>query len=196
MRPIVALVFLLGCGHAATPAVSLATPRSDFVVAPARIAMPKMVDLDAKKIDAREWAALADSLCKEAGGVEEPNDEVSFGLARDQFFDAKDGRLHEAAAAWLARIAATFVKLPKGATLVMTSTLEDEAASLPLVTKIAIANQRAAAIHDALVVAGVDPTRLIVRATTNAWEGDYDGPATLDPAGGRISFAVTRPPEK
>ncbi len=145
----------------------------------------------ATKADVREWTALADSLCKDAGGVEY-GDDVSFSLARDEFFDDKDGRLHEKTAPWLARVAATFAKLPKGATLVMTSTLEEEAYSLPLVTKIGIANQRAAAIHDALVAGGVDASHLVIHATTQAWEGDYDGPASLDPAEGRVSFAVTR----
>jgi len=176
----------IACAHATPHAVTITTPRSDFVAAQARPIEPPAVDAKAM------WSALGDSLCKEAGGVEFGGEDVSFSLAREGFFDVKDGRLHEAAGRWLARVAATFAELPKDAKLVMTSTLEDEAVRLPLPTKIGIANQRAAAIHDALVVGGVDPSRLIIHATTNSWEGDYDGPATLDPAAGRVSFAVTR----
>jgi outer membrane protein OmpA-like peptidoglycan-associated protein len=178
----------IACAHAAPRAVTLTTPSSDFVPAVAHANAPSTAD---GRTDAREWTALADSLCKEAGSVEY-GDDVSFSLARESFFDDKDSRLHDDAASWLARVAATFAKLPKGATLVMTSTLEEEATSLPPVTKIGIANRRAAAIHDALVIGGVDPSHLIIHATTSAWEGSYDGPATLDPAGGRVSFAVTR----
>ena len=180
---------LIGCGQATRPAVTLATPRSDFTPA---IVRAEHTDADeAKSIDTREWTELADALCKDAGGVEYGND-VSFSLARDGFFDAKDARLHEKTTAWLSQVAVTFAKLPRGASLVVSTTFEDDAASLAPAMKIALANQRAVALRDALVRAGISPARFTVHTTTTAWEGDYDGPATLDPAEGRVGFAVTR----
>jgi len=169
--------------------VTLTTPRSDFTPA---IVRADHADADeAKSIDTREWTELADALCKDTGGVEYGND-VSFSLARDGFFDAKDARLHEKATAWLSQVAVTFAKLPRGASLVVSTTFEDDAASLAPAMKIALANQRAVALRDALVRVGISPARFTVHTTTTAWEGDYDGPATLDPAEGRVSFAVTR----
>ncbi len=207
MRPIVLVsCFVIACAHAPRAAVTLATPRSQGVVPVVRGSPSKNDDLT-NTVDARAWAALADWLCKDVGAVEYGDaieeiestkslgrltTDVSFGVPREGFFDPKAAVLLAGAIPWLERVAQTFVKLPKGATLVMTSSLEDDAAALPAPVKNAIATQRAVAIRGALVAAGVDPSRLVTRSVTQAWEGSYDGPATLDPSEGRITFAVTR----
>ena len=188
VRPLVVSLMIFGCGHTPT-AVTLATPHPHFVAPETRSIQP--VDPEAKIADAREWTVLGDALCKIAGAIEH-GEGASFGLARESFFDAKDGRLREAATPIFVRVAATFSRLPRGGRLVVTSTLEDDAANLPLATKNALASQRAAALEDALVRVGVDRARLTSHVTTRAWEGDYDGPATLDPAEGRVAFAVER----
>jgi len=79
---------------------------------------------DAHTADARAWSALADSLCRETGGLEYggavaevenvpaisrvKSDDVSFGLARAAFFDVGDAKLRPEARPWLDRVIATF----------------------------------------------------------------------------------------
>lgn len=189
---------MLGCAHAAAHVAPVAT-----VATPA-----KPIDLEIVTSDAREWKELADSFLTEAHVVSYGNavnelavrpslarvtsTDVSFGLPRYVFFDERDGCPLAVMRPWLERIASSFAKLSKGAKMIVTSSLEDEAVELPTSAKIALSNQRVTVLHDALVTAGVDPARLVVDAVTALSEGDYNGPPDLDPAYGRITFAVTR----
>ena len=140
--------------------------------------------------DAKRWNELGDWLCSRTGGVEYTGDEVSLGLPGAVFFDAKDTHLKAQVKPWLDRIIATLHDLPRGAKLVVTLTVEDEATTL--VERDHLARERSAAITTALTQAGLARADFTIRAPTTRWEGDFDGPAALDPAGGRVTFAIER----
>ncbi len=207
---VVALCLTIGCGRAAAPtAVTLATQHAKSAGGELGPLHPtRSADPEAATIDARAWATLADWLCKNAGAVDYgaavgeientpykarvTSTDVSFGLPRSAFFDANDGKLHPETVAWLERVVATLAKLPAGATLVVTTTLEDDVQSQSVAARSMLAAQRMVALREAIVAAGLDRSRVDVKGTIEAWEGSYDGPAILDPADGRVTFAVTR----
>jgi hypothetical protein len=71
-------------------------------------------------------------------------------------------------------------------------TIEEEAQKSPPGKRTELLIRRSEAITTALVAAGIDRARVATKSNIEAWEGDYDGPATLDPVEGRVAFAVVR----
>jgi uncharacterized protein (DUF2147 family) len=72
----------------------------------------------------------------------------------------------------------------------VTTTFEDD--TNPTAARKKISDERAAALTTTLARNGVDGAHAEVRSSVAEWEGSYDGPAVLDPAEGRINFAIVR----
>jgi hypothetical protein len=152
------------------------TPQGSSPASPSRPAL-------ATANEQRTWRALEDELCQAAGGCESQSTALWFSLARRAFFNERETALKSEGATFVQRIAGVAHSLNR--TVRVEVRLEDEAASQPDADR--IANARADALRRALMDAGARGT---VVSHTSEFEGDYDGPLALDPAAGRVDFAL------